>query len=218
MPKYRVRIGNEEYVVEIEEIREISRARKVEKKLSSPVSLPIPPPTLPTPTKDKNTIVASMPGKVIGVHVKPGDIIRKNDVVITLVSMKTNVEIRSHIEGVVDEVYVKEGDVVKQGSPLVRVIPKSLASFGLDIADRLFAGMAILYHCRTPKTYDEIEKIVTAKFSIKSPGLKTLIATMKLFGLIKEENGKIMITKKGDDRYRELIVRLRERLKFIGMA
>jgi glutaconyl-CoA decarboxylase len=78
---------------------------------------PKPAPT-PAPAGGK-TIVAQLPGKVLKVLVKPGDRVKKGDVVLTIESMKMEVEIYAEADGVVKEVRVKPGDAVNTGDVLV---------------------------------------------------------------------------------------------------
>ncbi len=72
----------------------------------------------PAPAGGK-TIVAQLPGKVLKVLVKPGDRVKKGDVVLTIESMKMEVEIFAETDGVIKEVRVKPGDAVNTGDVLV---------------------------------------------------------------------------------------------------
>ncbi len=72
----------------------------------------------PAPAGGK-TIMAQLPGKVLKVLVKPGDRVKKGDVVLTIESMKMEVEIFAEADGVVKEVRVKPGDAVNTGDVLV---------------------------------------------------------------------------------------------------
>lgn len=84
-------------------------------------------PTLPTmqrkPTKtsalDKNTIAATMPGKVVLLRVELGDSVSAGDVLLVLESMKMENEIVSPISGTVKELKVSEGEAVNIGQIMV---------------------------------------------------------------------------------------------------
>lgn len=83
-------------------------------------------PTLPaaqkllkTPTLEKGAVVASMPGKVVLLRVKPGDSVQAGDVLLVLESMKMENEIISPFSGVVKEVKVSEGSAVSIGEVLL---------------------------------------------------------------------------------------------------
>ncbi|HTI18583.1 MAG TPA: dihydrolipoyl dehydrogenase [Trinickia sp.] len=60
---------------------------------------------------------------VIEVHVKAGDVIEKEQTLLTLESDKATMEVPSDVAGKVTEVYVKVGDQVSQGSIIAKVEP-----------------------------------------------------------------------------------------------
>lgn len=61
-----------------------------------------------------------MPGLVIKIDVKPGDVIAKGDPIMILEAMKMENIIKSRGEGTIAEVYVKEGIAVEKNELLVR--------------------------------------------------------------------------------------------------
>lgn len=217
--RFRVRIGDREYIVDIEEIGKVGEKTSIH-ELYTPSRMKVSTLQLPTslPRVDKNTIVASISGRVLCIRVREGDIVRKGDVLAEIESMKTNIRIQSDRDGIIDKVFIKEGDFVRQGSPMFRILPKSIATFGLEIADRFLAGLAILNLCRNGLKISEVERLITSKFSIKKPGLRVLISSMKLANLIEERDGKLFTTEKGIDRLRELSFRLIDRLRLIGVG
>ena len=66
-----------------------------------------------------NTIRSPMPGKVVRVFVKPGDIVEAGQPLIVLSAMKMESEFKAGQRGVVKEVAVKEGDTVDNDQLLV---------------------------------------------------------------------------------------------------
>jgi biotin carboxyl carrier protein len=66
-----------------------------------------------------NTIRSPMPGKVVRVFVKPGDIVEAGQPLIVLSAMKMESEFKAGQRGVVKEVPVKEGDTVDNDQLLV---------------------------------------------------------------------------------------------------
>lgn len=68
----------------------------------------------------KNSFVAPMPGKVIEVHVKPGDTVKKGEAVITMEAMKLQHTLHAPQDGVVEEVHYAVGAQVHEGVLLVR--------------------------------------------------------------------------------------------------
>lgn len=66
-----------------------------------------------------NTIRSPMPGKVVKVFVKPGDIVEPGQPLIVLSAMKMESEFKAGQRGIVKEVPVKEGDTVENNQLLV---------------------------------------------------------------------------------------------------
>ena len=66
-----------------------------------------------------NIIRSPMPGKVVRVFVKPGDIVEAGQPLIVLSAMKMESEFKAGQRGVVKEVPVKEGDTVDNDQLLV---------------------------------------------------------------------------------------------------
>jgi biotin carboxyl carrier protein len=70
------------------------------------------------------TVAAEMPGKVVKVHLRPGDAVHEGQGVVVVEAMKMENEIASPIEGVVREIAVAEGHTVEAGAPLFTVDPR----------------------------------------------------------------------------------------------
>lgn len=66
-----------------------------------------------------NTIRSPMPGKVVRVFVKPGDVVEAGQALVVLSAMKMESEFKAGRKGVVKEVPVKEGDTVDTNQLLV---------------------------------------------------------------------------------------------------
>lgn len=66
-----------------------------------------------------NTIRSPMPGKVVKVFVKPGDVVEAGQPLIVLSAMKMESEFKAGKRGIVREVPVKEGDTVDNNQLLV---------------------------------------------------------------------------------------------------
>lgn len=62
---------------------------------------------------------AAMPGLVVRLAVKVGDVVKRSDPVVILEAMKMENEIRSPIDGVVKEIKVRERDSVEKSAVLV---------------------------------------------------------------------------------------------------
>lgn len=64
-------------------------------------------------------VVSPLPGLVARVTVKPGDKVKKGDVVVVLNVMKTEINVQAETSGTVKEIYVKEWSEVDVGTPLL---------------------------------------------------------------------------------------------------
>lgn len=66
-----------------------------------------------------NYVKAPMPGLIIELKIKAGDIVKKGDVLLILEAMKMENILKSPGDGVVKEVKVRKGDNVEKGQVLV---------------------------------------------------------------------------------------------------
>jgi biotin carboxyl carrier protein len=64
-------------------------------------------------------IVAPMPGKVVRVLVRPGDVVAARQPLVVVEAMKMENELRASRAGTVAEVHVREGHSVEAGAPLI---------------------------------------------------------------------------------------------------
>ena len=70
-------------------------------------------------TQSGETILAPMPGVVVGIAIAVGDAVEPGQGVVTLEAMKMENELKSAVEGEVKEIKVEVGQGVAQGEPLV---------------------------------------------------------------------------------------------------
>ena len=68
-------------------------------------------------------MVAPMPGKIVRVLVKPGDLVQPRQSLIVIEAMKMENELRASGEGVVADLLVREGQSVDAGALLLVVTP-----------------------------------------------------------------------------------------------
>ncbi len=69
----------------------------------------------------KQTINAPMPGKVVKILVKSGDVVTEGQGLVVVEAMKMENELKSPKAGTVTEVLTKEGTAVENGAPLIVV-------------------------------------------------------------------------------------------------
>ena len=68
-----------------------------------------------------NDITAPLPGKIISIDVKVGDIVREGDVVAVLEAMKMDNEIESEFDGKVVSIEVSEGETIPAGGIILTI-------------------------------------------------------------------------------------------------
>lgn len=67
----------------------------------------------------KNSVISPMPCTIARVNVAPGDLVKKDQELVVILSMKMETSIRSPSDGVIKRVAHSVGDLVKQGTVLV---------------------------------------------------------------------------------------------------
>ncbi len=79
------------------------------------------PPAPARPSAVDRIIRAPMPGSIIEVKVRPGEIVNTDQALLILEAMKMESEIHSQLSGKVLKVHVQKGDIVQEGDPLVEL-------------------------------------------------------------------------------------------------
>jgi biotin carboxyl carrier protein len=69
----------------------------------------------------EKSIRSPMPGKVIRIPVRNGDLVKKGEIVIILSAMKMESEYKAPAEGRVTRVAVREGDLTEIGQLLIEI-------------------------------------------------------------------------------------------------
>lgn len=69
--------------------------------------------------QNENTISTPMPGKIVRIPVKAGQLVSAGETVIVVSAMKMESEYKANRDAVVKKILVKEGDTVKSNQPLV---------------------------------------------------------------------------------------------------
>src|SRR5699024_2669606 len=112
MKKYMINVNGNSYEVGVEEIKDgglASNPSKVEVSIPKPVAkAPISKPVQATPKKEAEPssvagaggdIICPMPGTITKVNVKPGDTVKKGDILLILEAMKMENEIFAAQDG-----------------------------------------------------------------------------------------------------------------------
>lgn len=72
-------------------------------------------------TKKLNAILAPMPGIIIDLEVKQGDVVKEGDTILILEAMKMENSIKCPKDGIVKSVYTQKGDAVEKGKLLIEL-------------------------------------------------------------------------------------------------
>ena len=75
--------------------------------------------------KKSGTVSANIPGKVVTVEVKEGDVVKEGQVILILEAMKMQNEIQAPVNGTVISVACEEGQAIEANVPLVIIEPES---------------------------------------------------------------------------------------------
>ena len=74
--------------------------------------------------KKSGTVSANIPGKVVTVEVKEGDVVKEGQVILILEAMKMQNEIQAPVNGTVISVACEEGQAIEANVPLVIIEPE----------------------------------------------------------------------------------------------
>ena len=122
--KFKVRVDGKEYSVEVESVEEEKDLEGTARTQNYSKTRPTTGVTNqaiksePLATRDK-CVVAPMPGAVVKINCRPGEMVKKGDVIIVLEAMKMENEIHSPMDGLVKDVNVKEGMTVSPEEVMV---------------------------------------------------------------------------------------------------
>ena len=86
---------------------------------AAPAAAPAPAAKAPAPAAGAETVCAPMPGTILSVNVKPGDVIKSGAVMFILEAMKMENEIMAPHDATVAAVHVNKGEAVESGAALV---------------------------------------------------------------------------------------------------
>ena len=124
--RYIVTINDKSYEVEVEK-GQASIVRTTPAVAPAPVVEPKPvaqeevaqSSTVQNNVVSGNPVKAPMPGTIMAVQVKPGDTVKKGDVLFVIEAMKMETEIPAPTDGVVSQIMVAKGASVSTGDILL---------------------------------------------------------------------------------------------------
>ena len=122
MRKFLVNVNGTSYEVMVEEISGASVPAAAPAPAAAPVAAPAAPVAAPAApvaaAAGQESVECPMPGTILAVNVKPGDAVKKGDVLLVLEAMKMENEIMAGRDGVVSAVNVQKGATVNTGDVL----------------------------------------------------------------------------------------------------
>jgi biotin carboxyl carrier protein len=128
MRKFMINVNGKGYEVEVEEIRDGVSAAPV--AAPKPAAAPAAPKAAPAPAAapapkaapavpaGASTINAPMPGTILSISVKAGDVVKKGQVLCILEAMKMENEIMAGGDATIASVNISQGDSVNTGQVL----------------------------------------------------------------------------------------------------
>lgn len=127
MKKYNIVVNGTAYAVEVEEVGSgaVSAAPAVApvaaapapKAAAAPAAAPAP--SAAAPSAGAQTVDCPMPGTILDIKVKPGDVVKEGQTLLILEAMKMENEIAAPAAGTVDTIQVTKGAAVNAGDILV---------------------------------------------------------------------------------------------------
>jgi pyruvate dehydrogenase E2 component (dihydrolipoamide acetyltransferase) len=112
----KVEVNGVEFSVEIESDKNQSQPKIVQMEKTVPSV-----PQMKTGSKSANDIKAPIPGVIISVLKKEGDVVHSGDVILTLEAMKMETEIMADLDGIIEKILIKEKSPVQEGDVLVKI-------------------------------------------------------------------------------------------------
>ena len=122
MKTYNITINGVTYAVEVEEVGAVASAPvAAPAPAAAPKAAPVAAPAAPKVTGNAGAVAvkAPMPGNIIKVNVKPGDAVKKGDVLVVLEAMKMENDVCAPEDGTVASVEVAKGATVETDAVLV---------------------------------------------------------------------------------------------------
>lgn len=117
MRKFLVKVNNQQFEVELEEVKSSRQPEKPVEKVAKPSSNGSS--TAAPVSANGEKVVAPMPGNILKVNVNKGDTVKRGQVLLVLEAMKMENEITAPADGKVTDVKVEKGQCISAGDVMV---------------------------------------------------------------------------------------------------
>lgn len=120
---YKVKVEGREYQVEVEEMTDYPQEMTaVSRPAGSAASVPaVSSQAVSTSSGSGTPVKAPLQGVILGLAVKPGDSVKKGDVLLKIEALKMENEVFAPSDGIIDSVNVQDGQRVGSGDVLCTI-------------------------------------------------------------------------------------------------
>ncbi len=119
MKTYNITVNGVTYTVSVEEVGAATAPVAAPAPAAAPAAAPAPAAPKASGAAGAISVKAPMPGNIMKVNVKPGDAVKKGDVLVVLEAMKMENDVCAPEDGVVATVDVAQGATVETDAVLV---------------------------------------------------------------------------------------------------
>lgn len=126
MKEYKLNINGKDFVVKVTSVDGNVTNLEVNGKSASaaapaPAAAPVAAPKAAAPAGAGVTVNSPLPGVILEVSVKEGDVVKKGQKVMLLEAMKMENVIEATADGTVTSIKVNKGDSILEGAPLLTI-------------------------------------------------------------------------------------------------
>lgn len=126
MKEYKLNINGKDFVVKVTSVDGNVTNLEVNGKSASaaapaPAAAPVAAPKAAAPAGSGVTVNSPLPGVILEVSVKEGDVVKKGQKVMLLEAMKMENVIEATADGTVTSIKVNKGDSILEGAPLLTI-------------------------------------------------------------------------------------------------
>ncbi len=115
----KLEVNGSEYIVEME--KEIKATKTPTLVRSQPKAIESPTQNTLATKSSTRRITAPLPGVILEMHMKEGDVVKTGDLLMVMEAMKMENNILAEQSGTVKKVNVRKGDAVLQGDMLIEI-------------------------------------------------------------------------------------------------